>query len=117
MQPFNQHKFLGYVSEVTPGFVKMQLPSALHLGGFYHDGEIYNGGNVGGFVVIEGNQFGFLGRLYELTLSQNERVAITEQNLQQREESFHPVAKIEILALFLFMIQLRLLKRCLAIQR
>ncbi len=100
MQPFNQHKFLGYVSEVTPGFVKMQLPSALHLGGFYHDGEIYNGGNVGGFVVIEGNQFGFLGRLYELTLSQNERVAITEQNLQQREESFHPVAKIEILALF-----------------
>ena len=60
MQPFNQHKFLGYVSEVTPGFVKMQLPSALHLGGFYHDGEIYNGGNVGGFVVIEGNQFGFL---------------------------------------------------------
>lgn len=100
MQPFNQHKFLGYVSEVTPGFVKMQLPSALHLGGFYHDGEIYNGGNVGGFVVIEGNQFGFLGRLYELALSQNERVAITEQNLQQREESFHPVAKIEILALF-----------------
>lgn len=100
MQPFNQHKFLGYVSEVTPGFVKMQLPSALHLGGFYHDGEIYNGGNVGGFVVIEGNQFGFLGRLYELTLSQNERIAITEQNLQQREESFHPVAKIEILALF-----------------
>ena len=100
MQPFNQHKFLGYVSEVTPGSVKMQLPSALHLGGFYHDGEIYNGGNVGSFVVIEGNQFGFLGRLYELTLSQNERVAITEQNLQQREESFHPVAKIEILALF-----------------
>lgn len=100
MQPFNQHKFLGYVSEVTPGFVKMQLPSALHLGGFYHDGEIYNGGNVGSFVVIEGTQYGFLGRLYELTLSQNERVAITEQNLQQREESFHPVAKIEILALF-----------------
>lgn len=100
MQPFDQHKFLGYVSEVTSGFVKMQLPSALHLGGFYHEGEIYNGGNVGGFVVIEGNQFGFLGRLYELTLSPNERVAITEQNLQQREESFHPVAKIEILALF-----------------
>lgn len=100
MQPFNQHKFLGYVSEVAPGFVKVQLPSALHLGGFYHDGEIYHGGNVGSFVVIEGNQFGFLGRLYELTLAQNERVAITEQNLQQREDSFHPVAKVEILALF-----------------
>lgn len=100
MQPFDQHKFLGYVSEVTPGFIKMQLPSALHLGGFYHNGEIYNGGNVGSFVVIEGHQFGFLGRLYELTLSPNERIAITEQNLQLREESFHPIAKIEILALF-----------------
>lgn len=100
MQPFDQHKFLGYVSEVTPGFVKMQLPSALHLGGFYHGGEIYRGGNVGSFVVIEGNQYGFLGRLYELALAQNERTEITEQNLQQREESFHPVAKIEILALF-----------------
>lgn len=100
MQPFDPHKFLGYVAEVTPGFVKMQLPSALHLGGFYHGGEIYNGGNVGSFVVIEGGQYGFLGRLYELTLAQNERIEITEQNLQQREESFHPVAKIEILALF-----------------
>lgn len=100
MQPFDQHKFLGYVSEVSPGFVKMQLPSALHLGGFYHSGEIYNGGSVGGFVVIEGGQYGFLGRLFELTLAQNERMAITEQNLQQREESFHPVGKIEILALF-----------------
>ena len=100
MQPFDQHIFLGYVSEVTPGFVKMQLPSALHLGGFYHGGEIYRGGNVGGFVVIEGSQYGFLGRLFELGLTQNERLVITEQNLQQREESFHPVARIEILALF-----------------
>lgn len=100
MQPFDPHKFLGYVAEVSPGFVKMQLPSALHLGGFYHEGEFYNGGNVGGFVVIEGSQYGFLGRLYELSLAQNERIAITEQNLQQREESFHPVCKIEILALF-----------------
>lgn len=100
MQPFDQHKFLGYVSEVTPGFVKMQLPSALHLGGFYHEGQIYQGGNVGGFVVIEGGQYGFLGKLYEITLSHNERMEITEQNLQQREESFHPMAKIEILALF-----------------
>ena len=100
MQPFNLHKFLGYVAEVSPGFVKMQIPSALHLGGFYHDGEVFSGGCVGGFVVIEGGQYGYLGRIYELSLSQNERVEITEQNLQQREESFHPVAKIEVLALF-----------------
>ena len=100
MQPFDHHKFLGYVAEVTPGYVRVQMPSALHLTSFYHKGEIYNGGNVGSFVVVEGPEFGFLGRLFELTLTQVERQAITEQNLQQSEQTFHPVAKVELLALF-----------------
>lgn len=100
MLPFDHHKFLGYVAEVTPGYIRVQMPSALHLTSFYHQGEVYNGGNVGSFVVVEGPEFGFLGRLYELTLTQVERQAITEQNLQQLEQTFHPVAKVELLALF-----------------
>lgn len=100
MQPFDHHKFLGYVAEVTPGFIRVQMPSALHLSSFYHQGEVYNGGNVGSFVVVEGPEYGFLGRLFELTLTQVERQAITEQNLQQSEQTFHPVAKVELLALF-----------------
>ncbi|MBR5081744.1 MAG: ATP-binding protein [Bacteroidales bacterium] len=100
MKPFDHHKFLGYVAEVTPGYIRVQMPSALHLTSFYHQGEVYNGGNVGGFVVVEGPEFGFLGRLFELTLTQVERQAITEQNLQQSEQTFHPVAKVELLALF-----------------
>lgn len=100
MQPFDHHKFLGYVAEVTPGYIRVQMPSALHLTSFYHQGEVYNGGNVGNFVVVEGPEFGFLGRLFELTLTQVERQAITEQNLQQSEQTFHPVAKVELLALF-----------------
>ena len=100
MQPFDQHKFLGYVAEVTPGYIRVQMPSALHLTSFYHQGEVYTGGNVGCFVVVEGSEYGFLGRLFELTLTQVERQAITEQNLQQSEQTFHPVAKVELLALF-----------------
>ena len=100
MQPFDLHKFLGYVAEVTPGYIRVQMPSALHLTSFYHQGEVYTGGNVGCFVVIEGSEYGFLGRLFELTLTQVERQAITEQNLQQSEQVFHPVAKVELLALF-----------------
>lgn len=73
MHPFDQHKFLGYVAEVTPGYIRVQMPSALHLNSFYHQGEIYSGGNVGCFVVIEGSEYGFLGRLFELTLTQVER--------------------------------------------
>ena len=100
MQPFDHHKFLGYVAEVTPGYIRVQMPSALHLTSFYHQGEVYTGGNVGCFVVVEGAEYGFLGRLFELTLTQVERQAITEQNLQQSEQTFHPVAKVELLALF-----------------
>lgn len=100
MQPFDHHKFLGYVAEVTPGYIRVQMPSALHLTSFYHQGEVYTGGNVGCFVVVEGPEYGFLGRLFELTLTQVERQAITEQNLQQSEQTFHPVAKVELLALF-----------------
>ena len=100
MQPFDHHKFLGYVAEVTPGYIRVQMPSALHLTSFYHQGEVYTGGNVGCFVVVEGSEYGFLGRLFELTLTQVERQAITEQNLQQSEQVFHPVAKVELLALF-----------------
>ena len=51
-------------------------------------------------MVVEGPEYGFLGRLFELTLTQVERQAITEQNLQQSEQTFHPVAKVELLALF-----------------
>ncbi len=100
MQPFDHHKFLGYVAEVTPGYIRVQMPSALHLTSFYHQGEVFTGGNVGCFVVVEGPEYGFLGRLFELTLTQVERQAITEQNLQQSEQTFHPVAKVELLALF-----------------
>ena len=100
MLPFDHHKFLGYVAEVTPGYIRVQMPSALHLTSFYHQGEVYTGGNVGCFVVVEGAEYGFLGRLFELTLTQVERQAITEQNLQQSEQTFHPVAKVELLALF-----------------
>lgn len=100
MLPFDHHKFLGYVAEVTPGYIRVQMPSALHLTSFYHQGEVYTGGNVGCFVVVEGPEYGFLGRLFELTLTQVERQAITEQNLQQSEQTFHPVAKVELLALF-----------------
>ena len=100
MLPFDHHKFLGYVAEVTPGYIRVQMPSALHLTSFYHKGEVYTGGNVGCFVVVEGPEYGFLGRLFELTLTQVERQAITEQNLQQSEQTFHPVAKLELLALF-----------------
>lgn len=100
MTPFDHNKFLGYVSEVTPQYVKVQFPNAKLLQTFYYSGQVYFGGNVGSFVVIEGAQYGFLGRVFELNLPQGEKIEITEERMTEETHDFHPMAQIELLALF-----------------
>lgn len=100
MKPFDHNKFMGYVCEVTPQYVRLQIPSAKLLRSFYFNGEIFLGGSVGSFVVIEGQEYGFLGRVFELNLPQGERIEITDKSINEEETQFHPIAKIELLALF-----------------
>lgn len=100
MKPFDHNKFVGYICEVTPQYVRMQIPSAKLLHSFYLSGEIYLGCSVGSFVVIEGQEYGFLGRIFEQSLPQSERTEITDKNIHEKETLFHPIAKIELLALF-----------------
>ena len=80
MKPFDHNKFVGYVCEVTPQYVRLQIPSAKLLRTFYFNGEIFSGGSVGSFVVIEGQEYGFLGRVFELNLPQGERTEITDKS-------------------------------------
>lgn len=91
---------MGYVCEVTPQYVRLQIPSAKLLRSFYFNGEIFLGGSVGSFVVIEGQEYGFLGRVFELNLPQGEKIEITDKSINEEETQFHPIAKIELLALF-----------------
>ena len=100
MKPFDHNKFLGYVAEVTPAFVKMQLPSSHLLHSFYYEGQIFEGGLVGSFVVVEGQDYGFLGRIVEVGLPQGEKIEITENKLQEQNTAFHPISKIETLGMF-----------------
>ena len=100
MKPFDHNKFVGYVCEVTPQYVRLQTPSAKLLHTFYFNGEIFSGGSVGSFVVIEGQEYGFLGRVFELNLPQGERTEITNRSINEEDTQFHPIAKVELLALF-----------------
>lgn len=100
MRPFDHNKFIGYVCEVTPQYIRLQIPSAKLLRTFYFNGEIYLGGSVGSFVVVEGQEFGFLGRIFEINLPQGEKTEITDKSINEEETLFHPIAKIELLALF-----------------
>ena len=100
MNPFNHNYFLGYINEVGPQHVKVHFPSSSLLEKFTHNGVFYAGGNVGNFIVIEGEEFGFLARVIELELPDGERKAISERAIQDDETAFHPSGKAELLLSF-----------------
>lgn len=98
INPFKHEYFLGYINQVLPQFVKVHFPSSVLLNGFTHFGKEFNGGLVGSFVVIEGDKYGFLGRITELSLPESERLSLNEKAFQTSD--FHPTGKIEILLSF-----------------
>lgn len=100
LSPFSHNYFLGYVNEVTPQFVRIHFPSSSLLSKFYHDGVNYAGGNVGNFIVIEGEEYGFLSRIIEINLPDSERKEINEKAIQNDDTNFHPSGKAELLLSF-----------------
>ena len=66
MGPFDSSRFLGYVSAVSPKGIQIHFPSASLLSRFRHEGIQYPGGNVGEFIVLEGENYGFVARILSL---------------------------------------------------
>ncbi len=100
MTPFNHNYFLGYINEITPQYVKVHFPSSNLLDKFSHKGTFFSGGNVGNFIVIEGEEFGFLARVIEIILPDSEKKSISEKAIQNDESNFHPSGKAELLLSF-----------------
>jgi hypothetical protein len=96
--PFEHSYFIGYVNQVSAQYVKVHFPSSTLLQSFTFKGENLNGGLVGSFVVIEGEQYGFLGKILELSLPEKERLELSEKSFKNKD--FHPTGKIEILLSF-----------------
>ncbi|GAA5220867.1 ATP-binding protein [Membranihabitans marinus] len=96
--PFEHSYFIGYVNQVMAQYVKVHFPSSTLLQSFTFKGERLNGGLVGNFVVIEGEQYGFLGKILELSLPEKERLELSEKSFKNKD--FHPIGKIEILLSF-----------------
>lgn len=96
--PFCHSKFLGYVSLVNPQYTKVHFPSSTLLNNYIHDGVSYSGGIVGNYVVVEGENYGFIGKLLEVDLPENERLKLSEKAFATKD--FHPTGKIELLMSF-----------------
>lgn len=96
--PFSHSHFIGYINQVSPQYVKVHFPSSILMKTFTFQGEELKGGLVGNYVVIEGEKFGFLGKILELSLPEKERLELSEKSFNTKE--FHPTGKIEILLSF-----------------
>ena len=100
MKTFDNEYFLGYINEVTPQYVRIHFPSSHLLGQFIYQGSLFAGGSVGNFIVIEGDEYGFLARIIELDLPDSERKEISEKAIHQDSTKFHPSGKAELLLVF-----------------
>lgn len=98
MNPFNNNYFIGYVNHVSPQYVKVHFPSSILLNKNIYQGEEFNGGLIGCFVTIEGENTGFIGKISELDLPEKERLSLSDKAFQSSD--FHPTAKVQILLSF-----------------
>lgn len=96
--PFNHSHFLGYINFVSPLFIKLHFPSSVLMKTFVHNSEVLRGGLVGNYVVIEGEDKGFLGKMLEISLPEKERLELSERTFSTK--AFHPVGRIEVLLSF-----------------
>ncbi|MCX6757624.1 MAG: ATP-binding protein [Candidatus Nomurabacteria bacterium] len=92
--PFDKNKFIGYVSKVTPELTKIHFPNSKLLKKFYYDGDVLHSGIVRSYVVIEGEGYGFLGKVISIELPEKERMFLSEASFQNTD--LHPVGTIEI---------------------
>ena len=94
--PFDHNKFIGYVSRVTPELTRVHFPNSHLLKKFYFDGNVLHSGIVRNYVILEGEGYGFLGRIVRVELPEKERLFLSESAFQRRDADFHPTAEIEI---------------------
>lgn len=95
---FPDSHFVGYVSHVAPSFTKIHLPSSSLLKKFYYDNEALQAGLVGNYLLIEGEDYGFLAQVIEISLPEKERLDLTQSTFEQF--NLHPTARVEILLCF-----------------
>lgn len=95
---FTNDKFIGYISKVTPNFSNIHFPTPKLLKKFWHHEDELSGGIVGNYVVIEGENYGFLGKLQEVSLPEKEQNFLGEHAFY--DSLFHPQGKIELLLSF-----------------
>jgi len=95
---FTNDKFVGYISKVTPEYSNIHFPTPSLLRKFWHFEDELSGGIVGNYIVIEGENYGFLGKIQEVSLPEKEQNFLGEQTFY--DSNLHPQGKVELLLSF-----------------
>ena len=98
VNPFDSSRFAGYLSKVSPISCDFHFPKYDLVNKFSHYGQELSGGIVGSYVVIEGENYGFLGKINEIQIPTKDQIFLNEKNLGNSE--IHPIGKIELLLSF-----------------
>ncbi|CAM3872325.1 ATP-binding protein [Alkalicoccus chagannorensis] len=95
---FEQKLFLGFVTKVSTTMITAHIPSSKYISKFIDLGDEFHGGLINSFVVVEGEQYGFICRVLGIEIPEKERLEISTEALKQQD--FHPLLKLEVQSMF-----------------
>lgn len=95
VSPFDRQRYVGSVCTVRPATVEVNLPFAPRPGSTHIAGYPLRQGQVGEFVIIEGEEHAVLGRLIETRLPERDR--LTVEPTHERDEQPNPVGVVQLL--------------------
>ena len=95
VSPFDRQRYVGSICTVRPATVEVNLPFAPRPGSSHVAGYALQRGQVGEFVVIEGEEHAVLGRLVETRLPERDRLTVEPTHEQDAQPN--PVGLVQLL--------------------
>lgn len=96
ISPFDRARYLGTVTAVTPLDVRLNLPFGTEIASARYAGHTIDRGQVGEFVVIEGQTTAVLGRMVEIRLPDRDRLSV-EPEREERGDQANPIGIARLL--------------------
>lgn len=95
VSPFDRQRYVGSVCTVRPASVDINLPFAPRPGSSHVAGYPLQRGQVGEFVIIEGEEHAVLGRLVETRLPERDR--LTVEPTRDLDANANPLGVVQLL--------------------
>ncbi|MBB1636095.1 ATPase [Cupriavidus sp. UME77] len=95
VSPYDRQRYIGSVCTVRPASVDVNLPLSPRPGSTHVGGYPFQRGQVGEFVIIEGEEHAVLGRLVETRLPERDRLAV--EPMRDRDERPNPLGMVQLL--------------------